>query len=71
VARALAKVAARVGWQPARIVLSGHGECLARMAIARTGWNVDLVSLPERLGPDVSRAACAHAVALIAQGRLP
>jgi len=71
VARALAKVAARVGWQPARIVLSGHGECLARMAVARRGWNVDLVSLPERLGPDVSRAACAHAVALIAQGRLP
>jgi uncharacterized hydantoinase/oxoprolinase family protein len=70
VARALTDVATRVGWRPTSIVLSGHGECLARMALARTGWDVDIVSLPEILGPDVSRAACAHAVALVALGRL-
>jgi probable H4MPT-linked C1 transfer pathway protein len=70
VARALRQVAAAGGWQPRSIVLSGHGECLARRALARVGWNVDLVSLPDTLGPDVSRAAPAHSLALIARGRL-
>jgi probable H4MPT-linked C1 transfer pathway protein len=70
VARALRRVAASCGWQPRSIVLSGHGACLARRALARVGWEVDLVSLPDTLGPDVSRAAPAHSLALIARGRL-
>ena len=70
VARALCQVAASCGWQPEAIVLSGHGECLARRALARIGWGVDLVPLPELLGPDVSRAAPAHSLAVIARGRL-
>jgi probable H4MPT-linked C1 transfer pathway protein len=70
VARALRRVAASCGWQPRSIVLSGHGACLARRALARVGWEVDLVSLPDALGPDVSRAAPAHSLALIARGRL-
>lgn len=70
VARALRRVAVSCGWQPRSIVLSGHGECLARRALARVGWEVDLMSLPDTLGPDVSRAAPAHALALIARGRL-
>jgi len=70
VARALRRVAASCGWQPRSIVLSGHGACLARRALARLGWDVDLVSLPDTLGPDVSRAAPAHSLALIARGQL-
>ena len=70
VARALSRVAAAAGWRPRAIVLSGHGECLARRALARLGWNVDIVSLPESLGVDVSRAAPAHSLALIARGQL-
>ena len=71
VARALRRVASSCAWQPRSIVLSGHGGCLARRALARVGWNVDLVSLSDTLGPDVSRAAPAHGLALIARGRLP
>ncbi len=70
VARALSRVAAAAGWRPRAIVLSGHGECLARRALARLGWNIDIVSLPESLGAEVSRAAPAHSLALIARGQL-
>ena len=67
VARAFRRVADSCGWQPESIVLSGHGACLARRALARAGWDGDLVSLTDTLGPDVSRAAPAHSLALIAQ----
>jgi (4-(4-[2-(gamma-L-glutamylamino)ethyl]phenoxymethyl)furan-2-yl)methanamine synthase len=71
VARAFRRVADSCGWQPESVVLSGHGACLARRALARAGWSGDLVSLTDTLGPDVSRAAPAHSLALIAQGWLP
>jgi uncharacterized hydantoinase/oxoprolinase family protein len=70
VARALRRVATSCNWLPRSIVLSGHGGCLARRALARVGWDVDLVSLPDTLGSDVSRAAPAHSLALIARGQL-
>lgn len=70
VARALDRVARLVGWQPACVVLSGHGLCLAHRALQHLGWPVETIALPDRLGVDVSRAACAHAIALIAQGLL-
>lgn len=70
VARALGRVSRSVGWRPAGIVLSGHGVCLARRALQECGWSVETISLPERLGPEVSRAACAHAIALIDLGVL-
>lgn len=70
VARALARVADACGWTPTSIVLAGHGDCLARRALGRLGWSAPLVSLPDILGPHVSRAAPAHAVALIARGIL-
>ncbi len=70
VARGLDRVSRQVGWQPTCAVLSGHGLCLARRALEEGGWQVETISLPDRLGPEVSRAACAHAVALIDQGRL-
>lgn len=70
VARALDRVARLVGCQPACVVLSGHGLCLAHRALQHLGWPVETIALPDRLGADVSRAACAHAIALIAQGLL-
>jgi len=70
VARALRRVAASCGWQPRSIVLSGHGGCLARRALARVGWDFDLVSLTDSLGLEMSRAAPAHSLALIALGQL-
>lgn len=68
VARSLLRVAERVGWEPAEVVISGHGDMLADRALARTGWMATRTWLRERLGPDVSRAAPAHALALIARG---
>lgn len=70
VAGALGRVARGCGWQPREIVISGHGERLARMAVDRIGWHARLVSLPERLGSEVSRSAPAHALAMIARGLL-
>jgi len=69
-ARALERVTRHHGWRPTSIVISGHGEPLARRAIARTGWNVAITSLPDLLGADVARVAPCHALALIAGGLL-
>jgi hypothetical protein len=66
VAQALRSVAGSAGWQPEQIILSGHGECLARRAVARLGWTAAMLSLPATLGAAVSRAAPAHALAAIA-----
>lgn len=71
IARSLQKVIRGCGWQPGQIVISGHGERLARLALDQGGWSLETVSLPTILGPDVSRSAPAHALAMIAQGMLP
>ncbi|MFM8953316.1 MAG: hydantoinase/oxoprolinase family protein [Planctomycetaceae bacterium] len=70
VARAIGRVVTGCGWRPTSLVIAGHGEQLARMAIDRACLGGPLVSLPEVLGADVSRAAPAHALALIARGVL-
>lgn len=69
VARAAARVAAAAG-PPACIVLSGHGDCLARRALAELGWSTEHLPLQEAIGSDVARVAPAHAVARIARGLL-
>ena len=71
VARALTRVARAVGWKPECVVLSGHGSCLAERALAHGGWKVDTVSLADRLGHGVARAACAHALALVERRLVP
>ena len=68
VAGAVRKVVSRHGWQPDRVVLSGHGEALALRALALALPGVATVSLANVLGPAVSRAAPAHALARIARG---
>jgi probable H4MPT-linked C1 transfer pathway protein len=71
VARALARVARAVGWKPKCVVLSGHGACLAKRALDHLGWKADTVPLADRLGHGVSRAACAHALALFERRLVP
>jgi probable H4MPT-linked C1 transfer pathway protein len=71
VATAARRVAAGQGWRPTSMVVSGHGGPLATRVIARMGWNAEVVSLADRLGPEVSRVGPAHAVALVARGLLP
>ncbi len=70
IAAALFRVANRLGWRPDGIVFSGHGEPLARRATAVAWGALPTVSLADVVGPAVSRAAPAHAVALIARGCL-
>ncbi len=52
---------------PGRAVISGSGEFLARRLLARLGLDVPIVSLREELGPALSRAATAHALAVLAR----
>jgi uncharacterized hydantoinase/oxoprolinase family protein len=64
---ALGEVSKRAGWSdlPLAVVVAGSGEFLARMALEQnpTFPSVRLISLAETLGPRVSQAACAYAVA--------
>lgn len=54
---------------PRTIVLSGTGEFLAREVVHSCGWPCEIVSLAKELGPEVSRAACAYALAVLAAER--
>ncbi len=54
---------------PTTIVLSGQGEFLARRLVERIGHTGQVVSLVEQLGSEVSRCACAHALATLARER--
>jgi probable H4MPT-linked C1 transfer pathway protein len=56
------------GRVPARIVLSGSGEILGRTMLAQHPLlaRVPCVSLAERIGPELSEAACAYAIARLA-----
>jgi uncharacterized hydantoinase/oxoprolinase family protein len=51
-----------------RVVVSGSGEFLGRSAACQPGWSkLPIDSLAELLGPDLSEAACAYAVAMLGQ----
>ena len=67
VAAAIGKVRGRMSTPPTRAVLSGHGEFLAEAALEAAGLKVTEHSLSNTMGPLVSRAATAHAVAVVAR----
>jgi probable H4MPT-linked C1 transfer pathway protein len=70
---ALCQVRARSSAPPERVILSGQGEFLARRLFdgAVPGPHpLEIVSLTERLGPQLSRAAPAHALAVLANEQL-
>jgi hypothetical protein len=56
---------------PRKIILSGSGEALGRQVLERSPalCGVPIVSLAEQLGPLLSEAACAYAVAVLAAER--
>ncbi|NOZ40341.1 MAG: H4MPT-linked C1 transfer pathway protein [Planctomycetes bacterium] len=54
---------------PSTVVLSGQGEFLAKKLLARLSLACEVVSLAAKLGPEVSRSACAHALAILASER--
>jgi len=67
VAEAVRKVVFAMRRPPGTIVVSGHGEFLARRVLARLHLPATVVSLTETLGPGVSRVAPAHALAALAR----
>lgn len=71
VAAALDQVARSAGGPPEAAVLVGHGDGLAERAFARAGIRPRIERLADSVGPGVARAACAHALALVARGMLP
>jgi probable H4MPT-linked C1 transfer pathway protein len=65
--RAVLRVARTMGGRPRSVILAGSGEFLARKVIREDlRWSCRLISLARRLGPDLSSAACAYAVATLA-----
>jgi probable H4MPT-linked C1 transfer pathway protein len=64
---ALTQVASRLPAPPGAVIVAGSGEFLARRLSTTLGEHraVHLVSLAEELGPAVSAAACAYAVAVL------
>jgi probable H4MPT-linked C1 transfer pathway protein len=60
---AVIRVTSDHGIHPDTVVISGEGEFLARRALG----NVEVISLADELGPEISKSACAYAVAILAQ----
>jgi probable H4MPT-linked C1 transfer pathway protein len=63
---ALEKVTSQQPRPPECFVISGAGEFLARMLVEQCYPSATVISLTERLGPEVSECAPAHAVAVLA-----
>ena len=61
------QVLSRLGGEPPVVVVGGSGEFLARQLLARLDYRGRIVSLAEELGPALSTAATAYAVACLAQ----
>jgi hypothetical protein len=64
---ALQRVLQRMEMQPATIITSGQGEFLARRLIEEPQLRGKVVSVSCELGPQVSQAATAHALAVLAR----
>lgn len=67
IAAEVKRVIACLRTPPQTVILSGHGDFLARRVLSETGVTAQLVSLTERLGPDMSRVATAYALAVLAR----
>ena len=74
-ARAMREVSDRLPERPRTAILAGSGEFLGRAAwtdfASSNAAPIEVISLAERLGPEVSTAACAYALAVLAQERWP
>lgn len=70
-ASALCQVVAAMPRRPDIVIVSGEGEFLARRLLSNLAMAVPVTSLAETLGTEASRAAPAHALAVLAaeQGR--
>jgi probable H4MPT-linked C1 transfer pathway protein len=67
IAVAVAQVLGRLPDRPENVILSGRGEFLARRVLERLALAAPILSLSQELGPQLSRCAPAHALAMLAQ----
>lgn len=67
VRQALLQVAERLGGPFEGAVVAGEGEFVLRRAIHRLWPRCEIIAFSERMGSEASRAACAHALARIAE----
>jgi probable H4MPT-linked C1 transfer pathway protein len=67
IAAIITQLIARLQQPPHTIVLSGAGEFLARRVLERAKIRSSVVTLARELGPELSRCAPAHALAVLAQ----
>jgi probable H4MPT-linked C1 transfer pathway protein len=67
IAAAVAQVLGQLEPPADTIILSGRGEFLARRVLNHIGSMSRIVSLAEELGPELSRCAPAHALAVLAR----
>ena len=63
------RVLGRLEVAPQTVVLAGHGEFVARNLLERLDYAGPVISLTDELGPQVSRCATAHALAVLASER--
>jgi uncharacterized hydantoinase/oxoprolinase family protein len=61
----------RMKRSPTVVVVSGQGEFLARRLVERLRIDARVCALSEQLGPDASRCATAHALAVLAREEPP
>jgi len=66
-AAAIQRVRGSLPAPPETIILSGHGDFLAKAALLRLQMSQPLLPLVAELGPLVSRSATAHALAVLAR----
>jgi probable H4MPT-linked C1 transfer pathway protein len=67
-AEAVERVARSLPQKPVTLITAGSGEFLIQnLAEQSLEWSVPIVSLAGRLGPAISEAACAYAVAVLAE----
>jgi len=62
---ALAQVVSQISSDPQAVIVSGHGDFLAREVVSRIGLSSQVFSLSDHLGPAISRAATAYALAVL------
>jgi probable H4MPT-linked C1 transfer pathway protein len=65
VSAAARQVVSRLPAPPQTAIVSGHGEFLARRVLAGIASAARVVSLADELGPEIARAAPAHALATL------
>jgi probable H4MPT-linked C1 transfer pathway protein len=73
IAVAIDGVVSQMNRKPETVVLSGHGEFLARFALEKANISAkapEVLSLNKALGPHVSRCAPAHALAILAREQM-